>query len=91
MTETEQSKELKRSMGRLVTDQCLRCGDKLLLNQFGEYNEYHCCGSCTDFIERERYKVLHAVEMGRKSHKEPNRKHLAFREKCVPITYMGEV
>ncbi len=77
-------------MDPILTDKCLRCEEILILDQHGEYNEYHCCSSCTDFIERERYKVLHAVEMGEKAHKEPKVKQFAHKKYLRHVTRMGE-
>ena len=59
---TDEGADAKRSLGRLATDLCLLCGEKLIVDQFSEFNKYHCCSSCTDFIERERHKVLKAVD-----------------------------
>ena len=73
-----------------MTDKCLRCERPLICNEFGEHNEYHCCSSCTDFIKREQYKVLHAVEMGKKAHKEPGVKTFAHKKYLRHVTRMGE-
>lgn len=89
MIVTDEGADAKRSLGRLATDKCLRCGDKLVLDQFGEFNKYHCCSSCTDFIERERHKVLKAAEQGKCAHKDPNKLNLAFKPKCQIMTRMG--
>lgn len=76
-----------RSLGRLLTDECLKCGERLLLDHKGEYNKYHCCSSCTKDIEREVRRVLNDVDMGRKAHK--HEKKFAFKDNCMKITKMG--
>jgi len=91
MIETEDSKELKRDAGKLMTDECLMCDLKLILDANGTYGKYHCCSEHTRYIESEVRKVLNDVDMGRKAHKRPNRVNLAFRDKCVQVTHMGEV
>ena len=73
-----------------MTDKCLRCGRTLICDQFGEYNEFHCCVSCTNFIKKEQYKVLHAVEMGKKAHKEPGMKRFVHKSNLRHVTRMGE-
>lgn len=42
---------------RLFNDQCLRCGDPLIVDANGSFGEFHCCSSCTDFLHRAIYKV----------------------------------
>ena len=46
------------STNRLLRGECLRCGDTLILDHKGGFNEYHCCSSCTDYINRSVYEAM---------------------------------
>ena len=56
---------------RLLTDKCLRCGSPLITDAEGNFNKFHCCTKCTDFIHRQMYEM----HMKRKHRKDPPPKH----------------
>jgi len=52
---------------RLFTDECLRCGTKLILDHMGNFNKYHCCSACTEWIHKSVYEVMKKKRKGSRS------------------------
>lgn len=76
-------------VNRLYTDKCLRCGDPLITDSEGNFNRFHCCTSCTDFINRQLYEM----HMNRKQRKKVPSKHKEIKtakhlHKFVEVTAM---
>lgn len=51
-------------VNRLLTDLCLVCGDKLIRDANGKFNEFHCCSTCTRRIEHARREVVKPHKKG---------------------------
>ena len=51
---------------RMLTSGCLRCGIELIVDFMGNYNKYHCCSACSEWIEKSRYEASKPVKKNKK-------------------------
>ena len=51
---------------RMLEEVCLRCGTKLIADYMGNFNKWHCCSSCSEWLEKSRYEASKGIKKGKR-------------------------
>ena len=66
------------STNRLLRGECLRCGEVLIVDYMGKFNKYHCCSSCTEFINKSVYEAMKKKKQRNPKFFSPLKKNTAY-------------